>query len=42
MMKKTIPIGVEFFDTLISKNLSYVDKTLFIKELLDKCNGKTL
>ena len=41
-MKKTIPIGVEFFDTLISKNLYYVDKTLFIKELLDRWSAVTL
>ena len=29
-MKKAVPIGHEFFDLLISKNLYYVDKTLFI------------
>ena len=34
-MKKKLPIGWEFFDILITEGYHYVDKTLFIKELLD-------
>lgn len=33
---KPLPIGVDDFEKLITKNYYYVDKTLFIKELLDK------
>jgi len=33
---KPLPIGVEDFKKLITKGYFYVDKTLFIKELLDK------
>ena len=40
--KKPLPIGQEFFDVLISKNLYYVDKTLFIKEILDSGSAVTL
>lgn len=35
-MKKPLPIGVEFFEKMIGKGYYYVDKTLFIKELVDK------
>ena len=36
---KPLPIGVDDFKKLIDKNYYYVDKTLLIKELLDKkCN----
>ena len=35
-MKKPLPIGVEFFEKIISNAYYYVDKTLFIKELIDK------
>ena len=35
-MKKPLPIGVEFFEKIISNDYYYVDKTLFIKELIDK------
>ena len=35
-MKKPLPIGVEFFEKIRSKDYYYVDKTLFIKELIDK------
>jgi hypothetical protein len=31
-----LPIGISFFDTIIEKGYYYVDKTLLIKELLDK------
>ena len=36
MDRKTLPIGYEDFGEIISNNFYYVDKTLFIKELLDK------
>lgn len=35
MMKKALPIGVENFEDMIKTGYYYVDKTLFIKELLD-------
>ena len=35
-MKKPLPIGVEFFEKIIANDYYYVDKTLFIKELIDK------
>ncbi len=34
-MKKALPIGVENFEDIIKTGYYYVDKTLFIKELLD-------
>ena len=34
-MKKALPVGVDNFEKLISHNYYYVDKSLFIKELLD-------
>lgn len=34
-MKKALPIGVENFEELMTGGYYYVDKTLFIKELLD-------
>lgn len=34
-MKKALPIGVDNFEKIISHDYYYVDKTLFIKELLD-------
>lgn len=33
---KRLPIGVDNFEKMINEELYYVDKTLFIKELLDK------
>jgi hypothetical protein len=33
---KPLPIGVSFFDTMIEEGYYYVDKTLLIKEMLDK------
>ena len=33
---KPLPIGVDSFEKLINNNYYYVDKTLLIKELLDK------
>ena len=35
-MHKPLPIGVEFFEKMRSNNYYYVDKTLFIKELIDQ------
>ncbi len=34
-MKKPLPVGVENFEDLIQSGYYYVDKTMFIKELLD-------
>ena len=34
-MKKALPIGVENFEDMVKSGYYYVDKTLFIKELLD-------
>lgn len=36
MVRKAIPIGVEFYKKMIDSNYYYVDKTWMIKELLDK------
>lgn len=38
-MKKALPIGYENYKEIIRKDLYYVDKTLLIKDILDK-NGK--
>ena len=35
IMKKALPIGVENFEDMIRSGYYYVDKTMFIKELLD-------
>ena len=35
-MLKPLPIGVESFEKIIKNDCFYVDKTLFIKELIDK------
>ncbi|MCL2283798.1 MAG: AAA family ATPase, partial [Fibromonadales bacterium] len=37
-----LPIGVSFFDDIIKGGYYYVDKTLFIKDLLDKKSKVTL
>lgn len=34
-MKKALPVGVDNFEKIISGGYYYVDKTIFIKELLD-------
>ncbi len=36
VMFKPLPVGVEFFEKIIEKEYYYVDKTLFIKEFIDK------
>ena len=41
-MKKTMPIGIDDFGKLISGNFYLVDKTRFIKELLDRKTQVTL
>ena len=41
MERKALPIGYEDFGEIISNNFYYVDKTLFIKELLDKKGKQT-
>jgi hypothetical protein len=42
MKKKTVAIGYENFQEVITKDIYYVDKTLLIKELLDSKNKVTL
>ncbi|MCL2102100.1 MAG: ATP-binding protein, partial [Fibromonadales bacterium] len=37
-----LPIGISFFDKIIEQGFYYVDKTLFIKDLLDKRAAVTL
>lgn len=34
-MKKALPVGIENFQDMVQNGYCYVDKTLFIKELLD-------
>ncbi|MCL2063848.1 MAG: ATP-binding protein [Candidatus Cloacimonetes bacterium] len=41
-MKKQILIGAEFFEKVIEGNYFYIDKTLFIKELLENKGDVTL
>ena len=36
VMKKPLPVGIEFYKTLVDNPYYYVDKTWMIKELLDK------
>lgn len=36
MQLKPLPIGVEHFEKLITRGYYYVDKTMFIKDLLDR------
>lgn len=36
MKKKRLPIGVDDFEKLITKGYYFVDKTMFIQELIDK------
>ena len=35
MMKKPLPVGVENFEDIIKEDYYYVDKSMFVKELLD-------
>ena len=34
-MKKPLPIGVDNFEKIVKEGYCYIDKTMFIKELLD-------
>jgi hypothetical protein len=40
--RKILPIGIESFEKMITGNYYYVDKTLFIKELLDNLSEVSL
>jgi hypothetical protein len=40
--KKPLPIGESFFDSMIEAGYYYVDKTLFIRDILDKKTKVTL
>ena len=42
MQKRPLPIGIEFYKKMIDKSFYYVDKTLLIKDLLDKGGEVTL
>ena len=39
---KKLPIGIEFFASMIENGYYYVDKTLFIRDILDKGSNFTL
>jgi hypothetical protein len=41
-LKKPLPVGQSFFDRVIGDGYYYIDKTLFIKDLLDKKATVTL
>ncbi|MFH1644235.1 MAG: AAA family ATPase [bacterium] len=41
-MKKKLPVGISDFEKLISNNYYFVDKSLFIKEVLDSGAAATL
>ncbi len=36
MRKKRLPIGIEFYKEMVDKSYYYVDKTLMVKDILDK------
>jgi len=40
--KKTLPVGKSFFDKVVEGGSYYVDKTLFVKDLIDKNAEVTL
>lgn len=35
-MKKALPVGVENFEDIVKSDYYYVDKTIFIKEILNR------
>ncbi|GHV81309.1 hypothetical protein AGMMS49944_31000 [Spirochaetia bacterium] len=39
---KPLPVGISFFDTIIEQGYYYVDKTLLIKEMIDKKSAVNL
>ena len=41
-MKKSLPIGIDLFEDMIMEDYFYIDKTLFIKEILDFKSKVTL
>ena len=41
-MNRPLPIGIEDFKKLRDKDFYYVDKSMFIKELLDNRSGGSL
>ena len=41
-MKKSLPIGIDLFEDMITEDYFYIDKTLFIKEILDFKSKVTL
>ncbi len=41
-MKKKLPVGVDLFDKLIERGYYYLDKTLFIKTLVETCGDVNL
>ena len=36
MLKRPLPIGIEFYKDMIKKSYYYIDKTLMIKDILEK------
>ncbi|MDR1699936.1 MAG: AAA family ATPase, partial [Lachnoclostridium sp.] len=42
MKRKPLPIGIEDFGEMISQNYFYIDKTLFIKDLIDSMSKVSL
>ena len=42
MEQKAIPIGVESYKDIVDKPYYYIDKTLLVKELIDKSSKVTL
>lgn len=42
MQYKPLPIGIDNFEMIMTKGYYYVDKTLLIKDLLDKTGAVTL
>ena len=34
IMRKKLPVGIEFFEDFSKENFYYIDKTMFIAELL--------
>lgn len=42
MIRKALPIGIEFYKQMIGRDYYYVDKTLMIKEILDNMASVSL
>ena len=41
-MKKTLPIGIDDYQTIIEQNYYYVDKTMFIHDFIENNNYASL